>query len=542
MRRGRTSSLAVGLLAACAGMAGAADWPVFDDVTDEVGITFRHSYGDHELSNIVEGTGPGACWFDFDNDGWLDVYFVNGCWLREVSDNRGRDLRGKLHNALYRNEGGRRFRDVTEQAGVGHAGFGMGASAADYDNDGDYDLYVLNYGPNVLYRNNGDGTFTDVTAAAGLGDASWSLSAPWLDSDGDGDLDVYVANYLEYDAGKFRDFYPAAGYPGPLSYAAVADHLYRNNGDGTFTDVTKSAGLFDADGRAMSAVATDLNDDGRLDLYVTNDATPNSFYVARADSTFVDRALELGLSFGEGGQGASSMGPVIGDVDRNGRLDVFVPDMGYGCLLLNQGEFFVDVTGPSRLAVTCGQYTGWGGLLADFDSDGWLDVFVANGNAHHEYSEEDVLLRNDHAGRFVDVAKQSGPYFAQKYVGRGATWADYDNDGDVDILVLNLGDRPRLLRNAGVAGAHWLTVVPRRRDTGTIALGTRVTVVAGSLSQLAEVTGVSGYLSQSDARLLFGLGEAKRADRIEIRWPDGRTSRYEGVAADQIWEVVQDAK
>ncbi|UCF33260.1 MAG: CRTAC1 family protein [Phycisphaerales bacterium] len=513
--------------------------PTFTDVTESAGISFKHSYGDHDLSNIVEGTGPGCAIFDYDNDGYLDIYFLNGCWLREVNDNFGRDLRGKLFNALYHNNGDGTFTDVTKKAGVGHDGYGMGASAADYDNDGDLDLYVLNYGPNVLYRNNGDGTFTDVTAKSGLGDPFWSLSAPWLDYDGDGDLDLYVANYLQYDAGKFRDFYPAAGYPGPLSYKAQPDHLCRNNGDGTFTDVTEETGVYFPDGRAMSAVATDLNDDGRLDLYVTNDATPNCYFVSAGNGTFKNEALKWGVAFGEGGQGASSMGPVIGDVDRNGLLDLLVPDMGYGCLLLNKGGFFIDVTAPSNLAVICGQYTGWGGLLIDYDNDGYLDVFVANGNAHHEYTEEDVLARNSGNGKFVDVARSSGPYFHEKHVGRGAAWADYDNDGDVDIIVMNLNGPAKLLRNDGGNKRNWVTVVPMRADTKMIALGTRVTLTIGDLKMVQEVTGVTGYLSHSDARAHFGLGDAEKVDLLEIRWPQGRTTKQENVKANQFLEIVQ---
>jgi hypothetical protein len=519
-----------------------ADTPLvtFTDVTQEAGISFKHSYGDHDLSNIVEGTGPGCAIFDYDNDGYLDIYFLNGCWLREVNDNFGRDLRGKLFNALYRNNGDGTFTDVTEKAGVGHDGYGVGASAADYDNDGDLDLYVLNYGPNVLYRNNGDGTFTDVTAKAGLGDPFWSLSSPWFDYDGDGDLDVYVANYLEYDAGKFRDFYPAAGYPGPLSYKAQPDHLYRNNGDGTFTDVTEETGVYFPDGRAMSAVTTDLNDDGHLDLYVTNDATPNCFFVSAGNGTFKNEALKWGLAFGEGGQGASSMGPVIGDVDRNGLLDVYIPDMGYGCLLVNKGKFFIDVTAPSNLAVICGQYTGWGGILFDYDNDGYLDVFVANGNAHHEYTEEDVLVRNNHDGKFVDVARDSGSYFYEKHVGRGAAYADYDNDGDIDLVVMNLNGPAKLLRNDGGNGNHWLTVVPKRADTKMIAVGARITLAVGEMKMVHEVVGVTGYLSQSDARAHFGLGSADEVDRVEIRWPDGQMTSREKVKANQFLEIVQE--
>ena len=516
--------------------------PTFEDVTEQAGIRFKHSYGDHHLSNIVEGTGPGGAFFDYDGDGHLDIYLLNGCWLREVNDNLGRDLRGKLANALYHNNGDGTFTDVTDEAGVGDRGYGVGASAADYDNDGDLDLYVLNHGPNVFFRNNGDRTFTDVSARSGLDDSSWSLSAPWLDYDGDGDLDVYVTNYLEYDAGKFRDFYPAAGYPGPLSYKAQADRLYRNNGDGTFTDVTKQSKVYFADGRTMSAVATDLNNDGHIDLYVTNDATPNCYFVNTGNGTFKNEAMLWGLAFGEGGQGASSMGPVIGDVDRNGLLDVYIPDMAYGCLLVNRGQWFVDVTAPSNLAVVCGQYTGWGGGLFDYDNDGYLDVFVANGNAHHEYTEEDVLMRNDHNGKFIDVADRSGPYFREKYVGRGAAFADYDNDGDVDILVMNLNGPAKLLRNDGGNRNHWLTVAPKLGHTRVDAIGARVTVTVGTMRMVHEVAAVTGYLSQSDPRAHFGLGKAAKADRVEVRWPDGQVTKLENVKANQILNVVQGAK
>lgn len=514
--------------------------PVFEDVTEKAGIRFKHSYGDHNLSNIVEGTGPGCVFFDYDGDGHLDIYFLNGCWLREVNDNLGRNLRGKLANALYRNNGDGTFSDVTHNTRVGDQGYGIGASAADYDNDGDLDLYVLNYGPNVLYRNNGDTTFTDVSSKSGLEDTYWSLSAPWLDYDRDGDLDVYVANYLEYDAGKFRDFYAAAGYPGPLSYKAQPDRLYRNNGDGTFTDVTKETGLHFPDGRAMSAIATDLNNDGNMDLYVANDATPNCYFVNNGKGTFTNQALEWSLAFGEGGQGASSMGPVVGDVDRNGLLDVYIPDMGYGCLLINRGKWFVDVTAPSNLAVACGQYTGWGGGLIDYDNDGYLDVFVANGNAHHEYTEEDVLLRNDGNGKFIDVAKQSGPYFKEKYVGRGAAFADYDNDGDMDMLVMNLNGPAKLLRNNGGNRNHWLMVVPKLARTKVEAIGARVTVTVGGMRMVQELVAVTGYLSQSDPRGHFGLGKATKADSVEIRWPNGSVTSLKNVKADRILTVVQD--
>ncbi|MHC4080450.1 MAG: CRTAC1 family protein [Planctomycetota bacterium] len=514
--------------------------PIFLDVTGEAGLDFKHSYGDHDLSNIVEGTGSGAMFFDYDGDGHLDIYLVNGTWMRTVNDNRGRTLQGTLRNALYRNNGDGTFTDDTEKAGVGDQGFGFGCSAADFDRDGDLDLYVLNYGPNVFYRNDGDGTFTDVSAACGLTDGRWSLSAPWIDYDNDGDLDVYVANYLEYDDGKFRSFYAAAGYPGPLSYSGQADALYRNNGDGTFTDVTQATGLLKPGGRAMSAMAADLNNDGLLDLYVANDAMENYYFENTGQGRFVEKGLGMGLAFGEHGQGVSSMGPVIGDLNGNGRLDIFVPDMGYGSLLMHRGDFFENATTASKLALICGQYTGWGGILLDHDNDGDLDLFIANGNAHHEYTEEDILAANDGGANFTDVARDSGPYFRQKYVGRGATCGDYDNDGDLDILVVNLNDAARLLRNDGGNRNRWLTLDLKLPGGKTDAIGARVTVTAGSRRQMQDVVAVKGYLSQADPRVHFGLGRAAVADSVEIRWPDGSRQRLDNVPADQILTVVQE--
>ncbi len=425
---------------------------------------------------------------------------------------------------------------------MGNKGYGTGCSAADFDKDGDLDLYVLNYGPNIFYRNNGDGTFTDISRASGLDNSKWSLAAPWFDYDNDGDLDVYVANYLEYDSGKFRSYYAAAGYPGPLSYSGQPDALYRNNGDGTFTDVTKAAGLFYPNGRAMSATVADLNNDGFLDIYVANDAMENYYFRNTGKGKFENEGLVMGLAFGEGGQGVSSMGPAIGDVDRDGLLDLYIPDMGYGCLLMNRGDFFEDSTASSNLAVVCGQYTGWGGILFDYDCDGYLDVFVANGNAHHEYTEEDVLLRNDGKGNFVDVAKQSGDYFKDKYVGRGATFGDYDNDGDLDLLIVNLNKSPKLLRNDGGNRNHWLTIEAKLPGGKTDAIGARVIVTTGSLKQIQDLIPVTGYLSQSDPRRHFGLGKAKKADKVVVRWPNGQITKPKDVKANQFLTIIQETK
>jgi len=513
--------------------------PMFTDITKQSGITFRHSIGDLELSNIVEGSGAGACVFDYNNDGWLDIYFLNGAWTPGVSDNRGRHLRGKLRNALYRNNGDGTFTDVTEEAGVGDLSFSFGASAADIDNDGDLDLYVLNYGPNVLYRNNGDGTFTDISRQSGLDDPHWSLSAPWFDYNGDGYLDVYVCNYLEYDLGAFSAYYRADNYPGPLSYKGQPDFLYRNNGDGTFTDVTHETGLWNPEGRGMSATVVDLDNDGLLDIFVTNDAMANDFFRNQGDGTFANEALPLGLAFGEGGQGVSSMGPDFADVNRDNLLDVFIPDMDYGCLMLNRRDYFEDVTARANVAQVCGQYTGWGSVLFDYDNDGLVDIFVANGNAHHEFPEEDVLLRNNGDGTFSDVAKASGDYFSEKWVGRGVACADLDNDGDLDLIVVNLNNEVKILRNDGGNRNHWLMVRPKLAKEKRDAVGSRVTITAGGKTQLRDAVPVRGYLSQMDPRVHFGLGQVSVVDRVEIRWPDGSKTVLTEVPADQVLEIVK---
>ena len=535
--------LSAGILLSQAWLAYAAEpqLPVFTDVTEKAGIRFKHSYGDTELSNIVEGTGAGCMFLDYDNDGWLDIYLVTGRYDPDVNDNTGRRLRGKFTNKLYHNNHDGTFTDVTEKAGVGGHHYSCGCSAADYDGDGNIDIYVLNYGPNELFHNNGDGTFTDVSKKSGLADPRWSLAAGWFDYNNDGKLDVYVVNYLEYDKGAFRDFYKPAGYPGPLSYKSQSDALYRNNGDGTFTDVTKEAGVHETTGRGMSLAIGDFRNSGLLDIYVTNDASANFFFRNTGKGTFVEEGLIRGLAFGEGGQGVSSMGPVVGDVDRDGRLDVFVPAIHYGSLHLNRGDVFEDCTNSTGLGQICGQYTGWGAALFDYDNDGYLDLFQANGDAHHEYREEAMLVRNDGHGHFVDVAKQSGECLQRKYVSRGLAVGDFDNDGDMDILILNINEAPRLLRNDGGNKNNWLTVVAKLPNEKSDAVGARVSVTANRMTQIQHMALPQGYLSQSDPRPHFGLGKATKAERVEIRWMNGKTTVLKDVPANQFLKVVQPA-
>jgi enediyne biosynthesis protein E4 len=546
-RPGKSVPVLAGLAALAAVVVVGAErsgLPVFTDITKEAGITFKYSYGDHHLDNIVEGTGGGACTFDYNGDGLMDVYFVTGTWTNSVSSNEGRDLRGKLSNRLYKNNGNGTFTDVTEQAGVAGKGtFSSGCSVADYDNDGHPDLFVLNYGPDILYHNNGDGTFSDVTDKSGLAVNQWSLSAVWLDYNNDGLLDVYVGNYLKYDDGKFRDFYPAAGYPGPLSYQGLPTMLFRNNGDGTFTEVTKEAGVFVPEGRAMSVTAFDLNNDGCMDIFVANDATENLFFENDCKGHFTEKALEYGIAYGEHGQGVSSMGPVYGDVNRDGLLDIYIPNLNYCSLLLQGKRGFRNVTDSAGVAQMMGQYAGWGAAMVDYDNDGWLDIFTVHGNAHHEYVQESTLARNKGDGTFEDVSSASGPYFQEKYVSRGLTYGDYDNDGDIDFLVINMNDLPRLLRNDGGNKNSWLVVEPLLKfPTGTrTAVGARVTVTANGMKMIDDVNPVRGYLSTQDPRLFFGLGKADQAD-VEIRWPDGKIEKFPNVKARQFAKYVHEAK
>ncbi len=522
--------------------AVAADQPTlpqFVDITASAGISFVHSIGDDELSNIVESSGAGCVFFDYDNDGDLDIYLVNGRYLETVSSARGRHLAGQLKNALYRNNGDATFTDVTEKAGVGDTGFGMAAVAADYDNDGDRDLFVTNYGRDSLYLNNGDGTFTDVTQKAGVGSELWSLGASFFDFDRDGLLDLYVGGYLVFDP-EYRNFYAAEAFPGPLSYRGQKDILYRNKGDGTFEDVTRAAGVYSTKGRAMGVAACDIDDDGDEDLYVANDGMENYLYRNHGNGTFEEIALRTGTAFGQNGEATSAMGPEFGDFDGDGLIDLLVPDMGYGCLYRNTGKgFFEEKSAEMGIAAVLGQYTSWSGNFLDYDHDSVLDVFIVNGDAHHLEPEEDTLFRGKGGRSFVDVSGASGPAFKLKAVGRGSAAGDLDDDGDLDLLVLNLNGPARLYRNDGGNRSNWIMV----RTVGTASnrdgIGARVRVKSGGTTQVRDIRSSSGYLSQGDYRAHFGVGKSKKVDRIEVRWPSGRTSTLDNVKVNQVITVTE---
>jgi hypothetical protein len=418
----------------------------------------------------------------------------------------------------------------------------MGVSVADYDNDGDQDLFVTGYGRNALYRNNGDGAFTDVTRAAGLESDLSGMGTTWLDYDRDGHLDLYVGNYLEYDP-DYRYFYAAQRFPGPLAYHGQPDVLYHNNGDGTFTDVTRRAGVYNPEGRAMGVTSGDVDDDGDTDIFVANDAMQNYLYRNNGDGTFTDIALPSGTAFAERGNAASAMSAEFGDIDLDGLIDIVVPDMAYCAVYMNVGGgLFEDRTSRLGVATACGPNTNWSGNLFDFDHDGHADLLLTSGHPHRLVGEEALLLRNDHGRRFVDVSDQLGPAFQEDFVGRGSAVGDYDNDGDMDVLIQNLNQRPRLLRNEGGNRKPWVMI----RLIGTIsnrdAIGARVRVTAGGSTQTRLRVSSSGYLSQSDPRLHFGLDDAARIDRIEILWPSGNLQTVADQRPNQVITVTEPAR
>jgi hypothetical protein len=513
---------------------GRRDLPTLVDVTRQAGITFVHSVGDDDMDNIIESNAAGCAFLDYDGDGDLDIYLVNGAYVEGFSGVRGRRNKDKLTSALYRNNGDGTFTDVTDRAGVGYRGMGMGVSIADYDNDGDQDVFVTGYGRNAFFRNNGNGTFTDVTSAAGLESKLSGLGSTWLDYDNDGHLDLYVGNYLEYDP-SYRYFYAAQRFPGPLAYHGQPDALYHNNGDGTFTDVTRQAGIYHPEGRAMGVTSGDVDDDGDWDIFVANDGMENNLYRNNGDGTFTEIAVQSGTAFAERGNAASAMSAEFADIDQDGLMDIVVPDMAYCAVYGNVGGgLFEDRTARLGVAAACGPNTNWSGNLFDFDHDGYDDLFLTSGHPHRLIGEEALLLLNDHGRRFVDVSDQLGPDFQEDFVGRGSAVGDFDNDGDLDVLILNLNQRPRLLRNDGGNRRSWVMIRLIGSTGNRDAVGSRVRVTAGGRTQTHLRVSSSGYLSQGDPRLHFGLGDATRIDRIEIRWPGGRIQTLENQRPNQV--------
>jgi len=522
--------------------------PVFTEVARQAGIDFQHINGATGRFYYPEAYGSGVIILDYDNDGNQDLYLVNSAALPGFIESF------EPINQLYRNDGDGTFTDVTAQAGVGDRGYGLGGCAADYDNDGDIDLYVTNFGPNVLYRNNGDGTFADVTAEAGVGDSRMSTSAAFADYDGDGALDLYVANNAEVpiaDAKECRHGVVKV-YCGPGQYEGVTGVLYHNEGDGSFVDVTREAGMYDESGRQLGVVFSDYDDDGDIDLYIANDTKPNWLFRNDGGGQFAEIGLVSGVALTPDARPEAGMGTDWGDYNRDGLMDIIVCNFQWeSCRLLeNRGDgFFADKTFISGLGEPTYSTLTFGTDFLDYNNDGFLDIFIANGHvdpnieiidrAGPKYAQHDQLFRNNGDMSYSEVSNQAGLQRIQPMVGRGAAVADYDNDGDLDIFVSNNNQRPMLLRNDGGNANNWLSIKTVGRSSNRDGIGAQITVTVGDLVQVEEVRSGSSYLSQNDLRVHFGLGDHSSVESIKVRWPSGVVQTLRGVDANQFLVIEE---
>lgn len=501
----------------------------FVDITKSAAISFEH-VSSPDKRYIVESMSGGVAVLDYDNDGLLDIYFVNSLTVDVLKSN------GKTTSALYRNMGNGTFADVTSKAGVGDVGWGMGVAVGDYNNDGFDDLYVTCVGPNRLFKNNGNGTFSDVTKTAGVSDPRWSTGASFVDYDNDGKLDLMVANYVAFDFQNLPEFGKGRlcqykGIPvqcGPRGLRGDGDTLYHNEGDGTFTDVSKKAGVADPNGYyGMGVICTDFDEDGLVDIFVANDSTPNFLYKNNGDGTFKEIGFPAGVAVNENGSEQGSMGVTLGDYDHDGKLDLFITnfDDDYNTLYHNDGQgSFTDVSYAAKIAAVSLPYVGWGTKFFDYDNDGWPDLFVANGHVYPQiptYLQRNFVHKNNRDRTFNEVGLQLGSAFAAKRAARGVAFGDLDNDGDVDLVINNLDGAPTVLRNDGgsVNKSILVKLVGVKSNRGGV--GARVKVVSGDLVQVDEVHSGDSYISQSDMRLHFGLENRTKIDLVEVRWPSG---------------------
>ncbi|MCY3790427.1 MAG: CRTAC1 family protein [Gemmatimonadetes bacterium] len=532
--------------------APAASSLYFVEVASAVGLTWQHENGRSPQRYFPETMGGGGAFFDYDGDGDLDIYAVNGAFIAADPPDAA------PVNSLFLNDG-QRF--VSVAAGVAHPGVGMGVAAADYDSDGDLDLYLTNFGPNALFRND-DGHFAEIGRHTGVADARWSTSCAFADYDRDGDLDLYVANYVAYDPAAARaDQVPymasyesyggqaPVGYPHPDNFQGQADLFYRNDGAGRFVDVSAGAGIADASGKGLGVVFGDYDSDGWPDIYVANDAVRNFLYHNNRDGTFAERAGLAGVAYGQDGQMEAGMGVDWGDYNGDGVLDLTVTNFQAepNALYRGEGSFFSVATFAAGIGLPSLPFLGFGTQFFDPDLDGDLDLFAANGHVldnvrdidqSTSYGQRNLLFRND-GGRFAEISTAAGPGFSLERVSRGSATGDYDGDGDPDLLVFNSGQPLSLLRNDQGEANHWITIRLVGTNGNPNGIGARLTATSGDLVQTRELRGSRSYLSQSQLHICLGLGKRPQLDALEVRWPSGRTERFGPFAANQDIALVE---
>jgi hypothetical protein len=533
---------------------------VYVDVAKEAGLTVPNVWGGVNHKNyIIEAKGSGIAFFDYDMDGWLDVFLTNGMRLEETYTPENGPT-----THLFKNNRDGTFTDVTAKAGIARTGWTVGVCVGDYDNDGWDDLFCTTWGHNVLWHNNGDGTFTDVTKKAGLYDerVRWNSGCCWLDYDRDGHLDLFVGNYIDIDLKKIpvpgqTGYCQWKGIPvmcGPRGLPGGMNILYHNNGDGTFTDVSEKAGILKPGPRySITAVSYDFDNDGWPDIYVAVDSEPSILYHNNHDGTFTDIAVVAGCAYNEDGQEQAGMGVGVADYDADGWFDIFKTNFSDDTsdLYHNNGDgTFTDATFVSGVGVNT-QYVGWGAGFLDFDNDGWPDILQVNGHVYPEIEKYNldatfkvprIVYRNLGNGKFKDTSAEMGPGISERFSSRGCAFGDYDNDGDIDVLVLNMNDPPSLLRNDGGNRLNWIKIKLVGTQCNRTAIGARVRVVTGKHSQINEVHSGDSVMSQSDLRLHFGLGQAKTVDLIEVKWPTTqKVEKFTRVEANQILTIREGA-
>jgi enediyne biosynthesis protein E4 len=527
-----------------------SDFPFEEVAADKSGISWVHVSGKSAQKYLPESSGPGCAFLDYDNDGWMDIYLVNSgkCdFFRPAQP---------LRNALYKNNRDGTFTDVTGKAGVAGGGYGQGVAVGDYDGDGFPDIYVTQYGRNILYHNNGDGSFTDVTEKAGVAAPGWSSSAVWFDYDNDGRLDLFVCRFADFS----RELNKACGvhedgqlhYCIPKVYAPMPSWLFHNNGNGTFTDVSRESGIASRLGKAWGAVATDINNDGLVDLFVSNDTVPNFLFMNRGNGKFDEVGEPSGIAFSMEGRARSGMGVDSADYDQDGFMDLFVANLDrelYSLYRNNHDETFDDQAGSTAIGTATRFLSGWGLKFFDFDNDGNLDLFLANGNPddlveqiHSQVKyQEPMLLFRGNGKTFVNISSQSGPVFSRTQSSRGLAVGDFNNDGGLDVLVAVNDGPPLLLKNSIGAQNHWLGLKLVGKKSNPDAVGARITYQAQDLKRTRVKVGGGSYLSDHDPRVVLGIGKRTKIDWIEVKWPQpsGKTERFTDLPLDRYITIVE---